>query len=491
MAIAAQVAVQREEPPSSAPLSLRAYLEDLERTMPGEVIHVTEPVDPSKFGVTAVLHRLDQLGRYPLVVFERPLNLFGEVSPFPLVSNIYATRQRCAMALGLGPDQAFQELGLEYARREAERTPPTRIPREHAPVKEVVEVGDEADLRKFPIVRHHRMDGGPYIDMTLVMRDPDSGSYNAAFIRNQFKGPRKVGVFMSPQHSWTITRKYEEQGKPTPILIVISHHPAFHIGALNVADFGEDDYALIGSVAGHALRVTPSETWGEAFMVPADAEIVIEAEIPPGVREVEGPFGEFPGTYGPQVVRWIAEVKAITHRRDAVYQDIFVGHRDNWVLGSFPKEGSVFNRVKGVVPGTKAVHIPASGVGRFHCYLSIDKKVDGEGKRAGLIALASVDSIKLVIVVDADIDIYREEEVLWAVATRMQADQDVEIITNIKSTPLDPSLTDPVLGAKMIIDATKPVRRPFEARIEIPREAVEAVDLAQLIPPEQLARLGL
>ncbi len=471
--------------------SLETYVADLERDHPEAIVHVTQPVNPAKFEVTAVLQRLEEVSRFPLVVFDRPRDLRGSFADFQLVTNLYATRERCALALGLRTDQAYQELALEYARREARRIAPLRISPAQAPVKEVVRVGDDADLRIFPIVRHHRMDGGPYIDMASVMRDPESGAYNVAFLRNQYKGPRRLGVHMSPRHNWQITRKHEEAGMPTPVAIVVSHHPSFYIGALNVSPFGDDDYAVIGSIAGRALRVTPSETWGEDFLVPADAEIVIEGEVPPGVREVEGPFGEFPGTYGPQRVRWVVDVKAITHRKGAIYQDIFVGHRDNWVLGSFPKEGSIFNRIQGVVPTVQAVHLPTSGVGRFHCYIAIDKKVDGESKQAALIALGSVDFVKHVIVVDADVNVYREEEVLWAVATRVQADQDVDIIRNVKGNTLDPSQTDDIMGAKMIIDATRPVRRPFETRIEVPREVVEATDLERLIPSAHLARLGL
>jgi len=470
---------------------VRSFLSGLESAYPGWLVRVSEPVDPGRFGITAVLQKLEDHNRYPLVLFEQPLDLNGGISAFPLATNVFAARERCALALGLRPDQAYQELGLEYARREERRVAPLLVPTSAAPVKEVVEVGDAVDLRKLPIVRHHRMDGGPYIDMTSVMRDPDSGAYNIAFLRNQYKGPRKLGVHMSPRHNWQIARKHEEAGRSTPVAIVVSHHPAFYIGALNVSAFGEDDYEVVGSVAGAPLRLTASETWGEDFLIPADADIVIEGEIPPGIREVEGPFGEFPGTYGPQRVRWVVNVTAVTHRHDAIYQDVFVGHRDNWVLGSFPKEGSIFNRIKGVVPTVKAVHLPTSGVGRFHCYISIDKKVDGESKQAALIALGAVDFVKHVVVVDADIDVYREEEVLWAVATRVQADQDVDIIKNVKGVTLDPSQTDDIMTAKMIVDATRPMRRPFETRIEVPREVVEAMDLQTLLGKEQLSRLGL
>lgn len=477
--------------PQAEALDLRQYLRDLERDYPADLVHVTESIDPARFEATAVLQALEERDRYPAVIFDRPRALDGTVSRFPLLTNLYATRQRCALALGMRPEQAYQELAMEYARREERRVLPVVVPRAEAPVKQVVLVGEEVDLRQLPIVRHHKMDAGPYIDMANVMRDPESGAYNVAFLRNQYKGPRKLGVHMSPRHNWQIARKHEEAGKPTPVAIVVSHHPAFFIGALNVSAFGDDDYEVVGSIAGRPLRLTASETWGNDFLVPADADIVIEGEVPPGVREVEGPFGEFPGTYGPQRVRWVIDVKAVTHRNDPIYQDIFVGHRDVWVLGSFPKEGSLFNRIKAVVPTVKAVHLPTSGVGRYHCYISIDKKVDGESKQAALIALGNVDFVKHVFVVDADINVYREEEVLWAMATRVQADQDVDIIKNVKGSTLDPSQIDDIMATKMIIDATRPVRRPFEARIEVPSEVVEATDLSRLIRPDDLARLGL
>jgi len=322
-----------------------------------------------------------------------------------------------------------------------------------------------------------------------VMRDPETGAYNIAFLRNMYKGPRRLGLHMSPRHNWQIVREHETRDQPTPVAIVVSHHPAFYIGALNVSAFGIDDYAVVGGMFERPLRLVPSTTWGEDLLIPADADLVLEGHVLPNAREVEGPFGEFPGTYGPQRVRWVVEITALNRRSDAIYQDVFVGHPDNWVLGSFPKEGSIFNAIKGVVPTVKAVHLPTSAVGRFHCYISIDKRVDGESKQAALIALGACDFVKHVVVVDSDIDVYREEEVLWAIATRVQADQDVDIIKNVKGATLDPSQIDDIMGAKMIIDATRPVRRPFESRIEIPADAMERVRLERLIPEDQLRRL--
>jgi 2,5-furandicarboxylate decarboxylase 1 len=333
------------------------------------------------------------------------------------------------------------------------------------------------------------MDPAPYIDMTPVMKDPDEGFYNIAFQRNMVKGPRKLGLHMSPRHNWQIHRKNEEKNQPTPVAIIISHHPAFYLGSLNVSPFGVDDYAKVGAIMGAALRLTPSETLGEDFMVPADAEMVIEGHVLPHVKEVEGPFGEFTGYYGPQRLRNVIEVSAITHRNDAIFQHIFTGHRDTWVLGGIPKEGSLFNLIRGVVPTVKAVHFPISGSCRFNCYISIDKKVDGETKQAALAALGGCDFVKHVVVVDADINIYNEEEVMWATATRVQADQDVDIIKNVKGNTLDPSQTDNIMTAKMIIDATKPVQRPYEARVAVPKAAMEKTRLEDFIPRPVLDRV--
>jgi 2,5-furandicarboxylate decarboxylase 1 len=304
-----------------------------------------------------------------------------------------------------------------------------------------------------------------------------------------FKGPRKLGIHMSPRHNWQIFRANETRGQATPVVIVVSHHPAFHLGALNVEGYGVDDYEVIGGIAGAPLRVVPSETWGDAFLVPADAELVIEGEIPAGQREVEGPFGEFTGYYGPQRVRPVITVTAITRRRDAVLQHAFVGHRDNWTLGGIPKEGTVFNIVKGIVPTVKGVHFAPSGSCRFNCYISIDKRVQGETKQAALAAFGAVDFVKNIIVVDGDIDPFNEQEVMFAVATRTQARESVDIIKNVKGNTLDPSQMDDIMTDKLLIDATMPVGRAFPARVRVPDQALKAYPLDQYVDAATLAAL--
>ena len=470
---------------------LKGFLKDLREALPRELVTIDKTVNPAKFEVTALLRHLELLGKFPVLLFDRAHDLMGREADFKLITNVFATRQNCALAMGLDPSDWKLDLSLEYSRRESNPISPEIVEKGVAPVKEAVYTGENVDLAKLPIVRHHEKDGGPYVDMTPVMKDPDHGFYNVAFLRNQFKDVRKLGIHMSPRHNWTIFSKNEQKNLPTPIVIVVGHHPAFYLGALNVAAFGVDDYTLIGAIMDEPLRLTWSETWGEDFLVPADAEILIEGEIPPNIREVEAPFGEFPGTYGPQRLRPIIEVKAITHRGDAIYQDVFVGHRENWMLGGIPKEGSVFNAIKGVVPTVTAVHFPLSGSCRFNCYISIDKKVEGEQKQAALMAMAQCDFVKNIILVDADVDVFNEQEVMWAVATRTQASQDVDIIRNIKANTLDPSLVHEISGSKMIIDATKPSDRPFASRVNVPEEALARIKLSEYIPEEALKEMSL
>jgi len=457
-------------------MTLTDYLDNLKKNFPEEVVTIDDEVNPASFEVTAILRHLELAGKYPLGYCTRPLNLKGEVSQFPLATNVFARRERCALALGLRPEQSKLPLALEYGLREASPLPTKEIAKNGAPVKEVVKVADEVDLAEFPIVRHHDMDLGPYIDMTPIMCDPESGAYNAAFLRTMYKDPRQLALYMSPRQNWEIVRRNEEVGRPTPVVVVVSHHPAFFLGTLNNAAFESNDYEVIGAIMGESLRLTASETWGERFFVPADADIVIEGEVVPGHREIEAPFGEWSGYYGPQRLSWVIEVKAITHRRQAIFQDVFVGHTDNRILGTIPKEGSIYNRIKGFIPNVKGVHLPLSGAGRLNCYISIDKKASGESRQAAIIAFSTNHFIKNVIVVDEDIDPYNEEEVLWAVATRVQADKNVDMLREVPSSNLDPSITGEAISTKVIIDATKPVDRPFAWKLEVPSEAMARVE---------------
>lgn len=454
--------------------NLQGYLSEIEDL---GLKRVKRAVNPAEFEVTGLLQNLEDEDRYPAILFENPTDIKGRECDVQLVSNLFADRRRIARALDLPAEDWGMETSLEYARREENRREPAVVSRSDAPVTST----EVPDLTHLPVVRHHRLDPAPYVNMTPAMKDPETGAYNVAFLRNMVKGPDRMGIHMSPRHNYRIYDKNQEEGKNTRMAVVVGHHPAFYLGSLTLAGFDVDEYEVIGGMLGEPLRLTPSETWGDDFLVPADAEVVIEAEIRSDELGVEAPFGEFPGYYGPQRLRPEVDVKHISRRENAIFQHAFVGHPDNWMLGAVPKEGGIYRAIRGRVPGVEQVHLPNSGCGRFRCYVSLDQSSEGEAKHAGLQALASSDFIKQVIIVDDDINVFDEEEVLWAVATRVRAERDIDIVENVKGNTLDPSVEGEVATSKVLVDATVPYDEQYPPRVDVPEDAQEKMQPSEYL----------
>jgi 2,5-furandicarboxylate decarboxylase 1 len=459
---------------------LRSFLSEMERQMPEDILLVKREIDP-RYEITALQQHLEDENRFPLLILEKVKNLKGELSPFRVMTNLFATREKCAVAMGLSREQWRMETSFEFARRCLHPIKPVVVSQAEAPVKEVIRVGADVDLRELPVLTHHAMDGYPYLVDAVVAPDPETGVYNSSHHRMLIRGRDELGLWMSPRHLWNYCQRAWEKGEALPVAHVIGHHPGFYLGSEALVGMEADEYDVIGGVIGEPLRLVASEAYGEALLVPADAEIIIEGEIIPNLRDAEGPFGEFTGYYGPQ--RWspVVKVKAITYRRDAYYMNILVGHPDTSILGGIPKEAGIYEEVKKSVPGVRAVHFPISGCCRFHAYIAIDKRVDGEGKVAAIASLPYHDELKHVIVVDKDVDVFNEKEVLWALATRVQAGDQVDIIRGVRGGSLDPSSTRHAVGDKMLIDATKPVNRPYPERIRVPAEVMERIRLSEWI----------
>ncbi len=457
---------------------LSSFINRLKESFPDDVVEVNRTVKPSNYDVTAILEHLTQANRFPLVVFNSAENLLGEKSQFSIVSNVFGTRERCATILDFPRDQYKMPLSLEFAKKERlaieGKAGTITIARENAPVKEVVDVGDRVDVRKLPIVRHFEMDLEPVMTMVCAMKDPDTGAYDISFVKTPYKEARKLGVAIHSPHLERMLAKYEKRGQPAPIINILGHHPAFYLGSLSLAPWGTDDYAALSSFMGEPLRLTPSETWGRDFLVPADAEIIIEGEIPPGVREILNPFGEVTRHYQAQCLRPIMNVTAMTYRQKAKMQDIFSGHQGHWNLGGIPKEGSIYNAIETKFGNVKAVHLPHSGCGRFACYISIKKQHEGQAKMVAMEALTHTKLLQWVIVVDDDIDVFNEGDVVWAVLTSTNPRRDVDFIDNAHNF-----FTTAMGHGKVIIDATRPLDIAFPERLRVPEEAMAGIKLEE------------
>lgn len=455
---------------------LQGFIAQEEETSPGSIIRVKDRIDPNKFETIAFLKHLDLRGELKMVLFEDVLTLDGQRSPFPLFYNPFITREFCADALGMGQLKSNMDLSLGFAACELRKGKLETIDPKRAPCKEVVLRGHQADLRTLPIPMHHKDDAGPYLTMTCIMKSLDSDFYDITFTKNKYLGPQRLSLSAHPHHHLeAILQEYEERNKKAPVIIVLGHHPAFYLSSCCLTTFGNDDYKTASAFLEEPLRLAPSETWGEDFLVPADSEVIIEGEVPPHVRESQNPFGEIFGYYQPEMKVPVIEMAAITFRKRGIIQDIWPGQMDHWNLGGIPKEGSMFNVIKKNIPGIKALHLPPSGCGRVICYISIKKEFDNEPRKAAMQTFIEIPTLKLAVVVDDDIDVFNEREVMWAVGTRTHWDKDLEIIRKV--TVVRGWLGDSVA----IIDATKPLEGDFPKKNEVPQEAMERVDVSKYL----------
>jgi 2,5-furandicarboxylate decarboxylase 1 len=471
------------------PKNLRTFLDDMRRIYPNEVVTISKTVNPLTYDVTAIVKQLGALKRFPVLLFEQPLNAHGQSSGMRLVIGTENTQKKVQVALGVSKEMDRAEMAREILRREAGRIAPILVDRRAAPVKEVIQNAEDVDLYQLPLMRHHEMDGGPYIDMSSVARDRNSGVYNASYHRMEVKDRNHAGFLMTLQHMWRIFRGYEEANEECPVATVIGHHPGYQMGACYGGPFEISEYEIIGGYLQEPLRLTPSETWGERLLVPADAEIVIEGALLPGKRMVEGPFGEVNGYLGMQGFQQSAcyEVRTITRRRDAMHMSILTPEGDKpWM--DLAREGAYLRRCREAVPNVQAV-CTSGRHALLNVFISMKKMSEGDPGRAAA-AVLTWDWCKNVFVFDEDIDVYNPTEILWALATRVQPHRQVSIIGEImRASLIDPSLDSPRLTSAMIIDATRPLDRPFSPVSKCPEEALARIRLEEYVPGEILQHI--
>jgi len=445
--------------PNEKILDLRSFLADLEDEEPGSILRIPEPVGID-FDVTAVAMELEKQGRAPVIQFEK----VGD-SPFPVVTNLFGDRRRYAQALGVAQADLIETwAGL------GERTIEPNV-RETGPILDVVMTGDAVDLAALPILNHFAEDGGLYVTNGIVVaKDPDTGVRNASYHRLQVMGKTRFGTSLhSRRHLWNYAQRAAERDEPIPVSIVIGHHPLFAFGSgLWKGPIDADEYAVAGGFMGQALDLVDGVT--VPVEAPAFAEFVIEGHIVPGEQVAEGPFAEFTGYASARSTQHVIEVSAILHRKDAIYQDIVSGISDEHTgLLGVPMEARLLKVLRQNYPNVTAVAMPKSGTCRMHVYIAMKDPAPGQAKNAAATALGDDLSLKLAVVVDDDVDIASDQDVMWAICTRMQADADVDILKNCMGAILDPSNHDG-LTAKMIIDATKP-GGDFPPRHTIPEDA--------------------
>ncbi|MBI2882102.1 MAG: UbiD family decarboxylase [Candidatus Tectomicrobia bacterium] len=396
-------------------------------------------------------------------------------SGVPLAANVLGSFRQLEILF----DRPAPELIAEYQRRVRQPLPPRVVP--DGPVKEVVLKGEEVDLREFPIPTVNEYDGGRFLTAgIIIVKDPEFGP-NLSLQRLQVRGPRETGIFYNPVvHLKTYHERAEERGKPLEIAVAIGCDPALHIASQITRSVDVNEYGLAGALLGRPVELVRCETVD--LEVPADAEIVLEGIIPPGVREDEGPFGEFTGYYHGSLAEKnrmpVIRFQAVTHRRSPIFQSVYLGKppTEGTFMRALPASADLYNLVKEVVPEVRDVHFTTGGCGRFHVIVSIKKRSPGDGKLALSAILASRIIVKYAVIVDDDIDIRNMDEVEWAIATRSQFDRDGVVLTQVPGQ-LDPSRSRPHnLITKVGIDATRPDDKDFPKVCDVPRGVLAEVE---------------
>lgn len=433
----------------------------------GDVIRVSKEVDP-KFEIAAVATRMDP---GPALVFE---NVKGH--DLPVVIGVDGDRGRIAKSLGVTP----LELIPRYVEAIEHPIAPEFV--ETGPVKEVIRTTDVDLGAEIPVLTHYEHDGGPYLTTGIVVaEDPENGIRNLSYHRLQLTGPDELRGLLLPRHLRRMLDEAEKQDRTVPVAIVLGMDSAQRLAAAtwgSAIPLGYDELSIAGALKGAPEQLVRCET--VPVHVPADAEVVIEAEIEPGVRLPEGPFAEFTGNYGRETKSPVFRIRAITRRADAYCQSLVAFTAEHHNLLGLPYEPVVLATLRGVLPETEAVHITPGGCGKFHAVVRLRKRHEGDGKDAIIAALHAVRDIKFVTVVDDDVDPYNPREVEWAVATRFRADRDLVVIEGAKGNELDPSIGEGAMTSKMGMDATKPLGAGgrFE-RVKVP--GADELDLAEYL----------
>jgi 2,5-furandicarboxylate decarboxylase 1 len=361
----------------------------------------------------------------------------------PLVSNLLGGREFLSLAFGCPPEDVVKE----YVRRAKQPKKPNIL--SSGPCQEVVRAGEKMDVRLLPALIHHEKDAGPYITAGLaIAKDPETGIRNVSFNRIQIVGSQELLINI-PQQLGVIQKKAEAMGKPLEVAVAIGNHPFEMMAACSKPPFGMDEFDLAGALRQTALDLVSCRTI--SLEVPASAEVILEGEIPPNVKREEGPFGDFMGYYAPMTRSHLFRLKAITHRRNFIFQAITAGSIEDVNLLSLPREADIYSSLieKGVRVEAVSLHTML-----FNCFVSIRKRFEEEGRMVISNAFESCPWLKYCVVVDHDVDIFDPGDIWWAIGTRSCPERGTVLIQDSPGFYRDPFR---IHQSKLGIDATIPL----------------------------------
>jgi 2,5-furandicarboxylate decarboxylase 1 len=439
----------------SAVHDLRSFIAVLESA--GQLARVRRPVSLKQelATVAAALERSG--GAAPL--FECPQFVEGEGHEWPVFSSGVATHERTALALGCSREEVINVMGR--ALDPANAIPPQRGA--EAAWKANVLQGDEIDIRRLPIPWHAEHDGGPFITGgVMVSKDPESGRGNLSYNRMQIQGPRRFGCNMNEWHDiYRYMAVAEKRGQPLECAMSIGLDPAIMISG--ACTYDGDEILIAGAIRGEGVPVAKGVTVD--VDIPAEAEIVIEGHLLPGVRKEEGPLAEFHGYFGEPWNSPVFEVTAVCFRDKPIFQTVIPGWNEHVYLGNvLPREPLLLRFVRHITKNVHALHLAPYANG-FMAIVQIDKRNPGEPHNAAMAVFTAHVNPHMCIVVDTDVDIYDPADVLWALTSRVDWEHDIFTVPMAQGHEMDPVLDHRGMGTKIGIDATEKGRRGYGRRV--------------------------
>jgi UbiD family decarboxylase len=411
-------------------MSFRSHLQSISSR--GELRRIEQPISP-QFEIAGLLKKLEPS---PLLC----THVAG--SAYHVAGNLFCTKAAFAAYFGLAPSQVIPAL----TRAIAAPRPCQRVTA--APCQEVIEL--QPDLDRLPILRHCEKDGGNYISAGVCLaRHPRHGQ-NMDFHRlMQISSTEMAMRVVRGRH---FDAFLSDLGQ-VDVAICLGLPPNVLAAAATSVELGVDELEIANAL--EPLAVVRGVTVD--LLIPAEAEFVLEGTVYRDRRHAEGPFVDLTETYDVVREEPVLVVKAITHRRDAIWQALLPGGLEHRLLMGMPREPTIFNQVNQVVRCLD-VHVNPGGCSWLHAIVQIDKQGEDDGKKAILAAFAGHRSCKHVFVVDADIDIYDPLQVEWALATRFQGDKDLVILEKEPGSSLDPSAEPGThLTTRVGFDLTKPL----------------------------------
>jgi UbiD family decarboxylase len=420
--------------------SMRGFLAALERA---DGLHrVTTAVDP-RFEIASLLSLRE---RGPAQLFETVGN-----GAMPVVGNLYNERGRFAQALGV----PRAELDALCARALAQPVPPRMVA--DAPVQAVVH-DRPADIGALlPVPHWFEREAAPYITAgVIVAKDPDTGQRNVSIARLRLEGGNRLMAGIAKNHHLAIlAEKARARGHDLEIAVAIGNHAAILLGSQMYLGLGDDEFDVAGGLLGEPVELVKCRTVD--LEIPAHAEIVLEGRLHPGEPIEEGAVSEFPGFYvyyGPGIA---AEIDCITHRKDAIYQAILPGYAaEHCLLGAVAIGATLTRDLQRSIPAVRRVLVTEGGMGRLHAVIAMHRPRLGEGKRAVLLAMGLVNLLKLVTVVEDDIDPEDARQVEWSLAARFRGHEDLVVLPGVKADRCDPVHEDLIVTKLGMVATTRP-----------------------------------